>query len=118
MSTKKIGIVVDNTSEIKNFVEYQKKHNIKIVYTPMFIDEEAFTEDMFSQKEFFEMIDNSKSFPTTSQPSPQSVLDVYQELKSYMLDVDVVDNVAFFCHIVGCDLIPFSSFYFALLKSL
>ena len=74
-----IRLIVDSTFGIQR--EYAEKHNIKVVRLKMILDGEVFDEGFEDTwLPFYEKMKASKSFPTTSQPSPQDFIDAIEEV--------------------------------------
>ena len=74
----KIAVVTDSNSCITQ--QEAKRLGVYVVPMPFMIDEKEYYEDInLSQEEFYEMI-NAGAEVVTSQPSPQTVLDLWDEL--------------------------------------
>ena len=74
---KKIGIVTDSHSGIKQ--EEAKSLGIKVLPMPFFIEEECYYEDVtLSREDFFEKLKSGVNV-TTSQPSPEEVMKIWDE---------------------------------------
>ena len=74
---KKIGIVTDSHSGIKQ--EEAKRLGIKVLPMPFFIEEECYYEDVtLSRDDFFEKLKSGVNV-TTSQPSPEEVMKIWDE---------------------------------------
>lgn len=74
---KKIGIVTDSHSGIKQ--EEAKSLGIKVLPMPFFIEEECYYEDVtLSRDDFFEKLKSGVNV-TTSQPSPEEVMKIWDE---------------------------------------
>ena len=75
----KIKIVTDSTAYIKK--EYAEQKGIEIVPLTIHFEGEAEREGYPGEfEEFFERLKESKSFPTTSQPSLGTFAEVFREL--------------------------------------
>lgn len=75
---KKIAIVTDSNSGITQ--AQGKEYGIHILPMPFMINEETFYEDItLSQAEFYEQLENGVNV-VTSQPSPESVLELWDKL--------------------------------------
>lgn len=79
---KSVGIVTDSHGGISQ--EEAKKLGIRVVPVPFFFGEECYYEGIsITRKEFFERLNAGESV-STSQPSPESVMDIWREsLKEY-----------------------------------
>jgi DegV family protein with EDD domain len=76
----KIAIVTDSTSDLpKDLVE---KYNIKVVPLYVNFEDRSYLEDGvdLTGKQFYEKLKNAKKQTTTSQPTPQDFIKVYNEL--------------------------------------
>ena len=74
---KKIGIVTDSHSGIKQ--EEAKRLGIKVLPMPFFVEEECYYEDVtLSRDDFFEKLKSGVNV-TTSQPSPEEVMKIWDE---------------------------------------
>lgn len=75
---KKIAIVTDSNSGITQ--AQGKEYGIHILPMPFMINEETFYEDItLSQSEFYEKLESGVNV-VTSQPSPESVLELWDKL--------------------------------------
>lgn len=75
---KKIAIVTDSNSGITQV--QGKEYGIHVLPMPFMINEETFYEDItLSQEEFYEKLESGVNV-VTSQPSPESVLDLWDRL--------------------------------------
>ncbi len=78
-----IRIIVDSTFGIKQ--SFAEENNIEIVKLKMNLDDKVYEEGFEpSWNEFYLDMQNSKNFPTTSQPSPQDFIDAID--KVFLLD--------------------------------
>lgn len=74
---KGIGVVTDSHSSITQ--SEAEKLGIRVVPMPFYCGEECYLEDItLSRREFFEQLSGGVSF-TTSQPSPESVMQCWDE---------------------------------------
>ncbi len=74
-----IRLVVDSTFGLSK--EYVKKNKIEVVNLKMILDNEIFDEGFEDTwDKFYEKMKTSKSFPTTSQPSPQDFMDAIDRI--------------------------------------
>lgn len=75
-----IKIMTDSTSDID--LEYAKKLNIEVVPLKVIFGQKEYKDRVDLQPEqFYDLLASSKSLPSTSQPSPQDYLDVYEKIK-------------------------------------
>lgn len=75
---KKIAIITDSNSGITQI--QAKELGIDVVPMPFFINEETFYEDInLTNKEFYERLNDNANISTT-QPSPQSLLDLWDKV--------------------------------------
>ena len=79
---KKIGIVTDSHCGINQ--EEAKRLGIKVLPMPFYIEDECYYEEVsLGREEFFEQLNSGKKV-TTSQPSPEAVMELWREcLKEY-----------------------------------
>lgn len=77
-----IGIATDSHSGISQ--EIAKELGIKVLPMPFYIGEECYFEDIsITREEFFEHLNNGQKV-STSQPSPESVMELWREaLREY-----------------------------------
>ena len=75
-----IAIVTDSTSDIPE--ELRKKYNISIIPLTIHFGQEEYADDgsCLTIEEFYQKIKDSPHFPTTSQPSPGSFIQLYRKL--------------------------------------
>ena len=74
-------IVTDSANDLPK--ELIEKHNILVVPLNIEIDGKNYVDGIdISHEEFYEKMKKSKGLPKTSQPSPQSFIDVFKEAKS------------------------------------
>lgn len=75
----KIAIITCSTSGLDYIEGYE---NIYCARTTIVIDGKEYTDGVdITPKEFYENLDTYESVPTTAQPSPGQLLDIYSELK-------------------------------------
>lgn len=75
----KVALVTDSTANIPN--EYLDQYNIRVAPQILVWGDEIYQDGVDIQStEFFERLSTAKVMPTTSQASPQSFHDIYQEL--------------------------------------
>lgn len=75
-----IKIMTDSTSDID--LEYAKKLNIEVVPLKVIFGQKEYKDRVDLQPEqFYDLLASSNSLPSTSQPSPQDYLDVYEKIK-------------------------------------
>ena len=71
-------IITDSTADID--VEEAKKFNITVVPLKIIFDGKEYLDRVtLNTDKFYELLENSETLPTTSQPSPQDFLNAYQE---------------------------------------
>ncbi len=76
-----IRLIVDSTFGISQ--KYAKENNIEVVNLKMILDDEIYEEGFEDTwGAFYEKMKSSKSFPTTSQPSPQDFIDTINKVLS------------------------------------
>lgn len=74
---KSIGVITDSHSGITQ--EEAKKLGIRVLPMPFYIEEECYYEDItLTREEFFKQLDSGKTV-TTSQPSPEVVMNLWDE---------------------------------------
>lgn len=75
----KIKIITDFASDIN--LETAKKLDIKVIGFPITLDGKAFREGVdFTTDEFYNLLDNAKEFPSTSQITFLEFVDAYKEV--------------------------------------
>lgn len=75
----KIAIVTDSTAYLPESVRDNK--NLYIVPIPVIIDGQIYNEGIDIQiDDYFPLLNNSKEFPTTSQPAMGEMIELYQKL--------------------------------------
>lgn len=76
-----IKIITDSTSDID--LKYAKELNIEIVPLKVIIDGKEYKDRIDLQpEEFYDLLVNSQTLPSTSQPSPQDFVDLYETAKN------------------------------------
>lgn len=76
---KKRIIITDSASDISE--ELEKKLNIKILPFKLSVDGTSYTSRTdFNNEEFYTILENAKSLPTTSQITPFEFVELYTEL--------------------------------------
>lgn len=76
---KKRLIITDSASDISE--ELEKKLQIKILPFKLSIDGKSYTtREDFSNEEFYPMLENAKTLPTTSQITPFEFVELYSDL--------------------------------------
>lgn len=74
-----IRLIVDSTFGVSE--KYAKKNKIEVVNLKMILDGQIYDEGFENTWDaFYEKMKNSKSFPTTSQPSPQDFMDAIDRI--------------------------------------
>lgn len=71
------AVVCDSASDLTRALA--KKYEIYMVETPIIIDGTSFLLGDYTMEEFYKMVDNAQTFPTTSQPSVQQFVDAYNQ---------------------------------------
>ncbi len=79
MDTSNIGILIDSALDLdKNF---RSRKNVRVVPVYVNFGEKSYKDRVdISIGKFFEMIETSKEWPTTSQPPPSDFYEAYDEL--------------------------------------
>ena len=76
-----IKIITDSTSDID--LKYAKELNIEVVPLKVIIDGKEYKDRIDLQpEEFYDLLVNSQTLPSTSQPSPQDFVDLYETAKN------------------------------------
>lgn len=76
---KKRIIITDSASDISE--ELEKKLNIRILPFKLSVDGKSYTSRVdFNNEEFYPILENAKSLPTTSQITPFEFVELYTEL--------------------------------------
>ncbi len=84
-----IKIITDSTSDID--LEYAKQLNIDIIPLKVIINGKEYRDRIDLQPDqFYDLLVNSDTLPTTSQPSPQDFLDFYEKAKEQQDSVIVI----------------------------
>lgn len=84
-----IRLVVDSTFGLSK--KYVDENKIEVVNLKMILDNEIFDEGFEdSWDAFYEKMKNSKSFPTTSQPSPQDFMDAIDKIYKEDKDAEIL----------------------------
>jgi DegV family protein with EDD domain len=79
LNMTKVALVTDSTASIPQ--EYVERYNIRVAPQILIWGDETYRDGVDIQpSEFFERLDTAKVMPTTSQASPQSFQEIYQEL--------------------------------------
>ena len=74
-----IRLIVDSTFGVSE--KYAKENKIEVVNLKMILDGQIYDEGFENTWDaFYEKMKNSKSFPTTSQPSPQDFMDAIDRI--------------------------------------
>ena len=74
-----IRLIVDSTFRVSE--KYAKENKIEVVNLKMILDGQIYDEGFENTWDaFYEKMKNSKSFPTTSQPSPQDFMDAIDRI--------------------------------------
>lgn len=76
-----IKIITDSTSDID--LKYAKELNVEVVPLKVIIDWKEYKDRIDLQpEEFYDLLVNSQTLPSTSQPSPQDFVDLYETAKN------------------------------------
>lgn len=76
-----IKIITDSTSDID--LKYAKELNVEVVPLKVIIDGKEYKDRIDLQpEEFYDLLVNSQTLPSTSQPSPQDFVDLYETAKN------------------------------------
>lgn len=76
-----IKIITDSTSDID--LKYAQELNVEVVPLKVIIDEKEYKDRIDLQpEEFYDLLVNSQTLPSTSQPSPQDFVDLYETAKN------------------------------------
>ncbi|RYD02239.1 hypothetical protein N752_25850 [Desulforamulus aquiferis] len=73
-----VKIVTDSTSYIP--LELRKKYDITVVSLSVTFDSETYREEEIDNLTFYNKMSRSKTIPTSSQPSPQEIFQVFEKL--------------------------------------
>ncbi|MGM0124272.1 DegV family protein [Enterococcus sp. AZ194] len=75
----KLAVVTDSTAYLPERIK--SKENLFIIPIPVILDGKIYNEGIdIEADEYYDLLKNSKEFPTTSQPALGEVLDVYQSI--------------------------------------
>lgn len=75
-----IKIITDSTSDID--LKYAQELNVEVVPLKVIIDGKEYKDRIDLQpEEFYDLLVNSQTLPSTSQPSPQDFVDLYETTK-------------------------------------
>lgn len=84
-----IKIITDSTSDID--LEYAKQLNIDIIPLKVIINGKEYRDRIDLQPDqFYDLLVNSDTLPTTSQPSPQDFLNFYEKAKEQQDSIIVI----------------------------
>jgi DegV family protein with EDD domain len=76
-----IKIITDSTSDID--LKYAEELNVEVVPLKVIIDGKEYKDRIDLQpEEFYDLLVNSQTLPSTSQPSPQDFVDLYETAKN------------------------------------
>lgn len=76
-----IKIITDSTSDID--LKYAQELNVEVVPLKVIIDVKEYKDRIDLQpEEFYDLLVNSQTLPSTSQPSPQDFVDLYETAKN------------------------------------
>ena len=75
-----IKILVDSSADYQ--MEELKEKQLELIPLPIHLDGQEYIDGVnLERDEFYRLVAASKDFPTTSQPSPQEFLDIFQTVK-------------------------------------
>ncbi|OJG58676.1 hypothetical protein RT43_GL000525 [Enterococcus italicus DSM 15952] len=116
----KLAIVTDSTAFIPERVRGHK--DLYVIPIPVIIDGKSYNEGIdIEPDEYYELLNNSAEFPTTSQPSLGETIEIYRDLqrKGYdtVISIHLSSGISGFYStlftlkddIEGLDLIPYDS---------
>lgn len=84
-----IKLIVDSTFGLTD--EYIKKHDISVVSLNLLLDDITTKEGgIDTWNEFYTRLENSKSFPKTSLPSPQDFINAIDNIYKKELNADII----------------------------
>lgn len=76
----KIAVVTDSTCYLTT--DELADNNITVIPIPVIVDGQVYEEGVtVTNAQYYEMLANSKSFPSTSQPAIGELIDVYEKLR-------------------------------------
>lgn len=74
-----VKLIVDSTFGLES--DYIKQHDIRVVNLKLMLDENVSEEGVMEDwQAFYSKLEKSKSFPKTSQPSPQDYINVFEDI--------------------------------------
>lgn len=89
----KIAVVTDSTCYLTT--EEVENNNITIVPIPVIVDGQVYEEGVtVTNAQYYEMLANSKSFPSTSQPALGELINVYEKLRDAGYDTIISIHLA------------------------
>ena len=116
----KTAIVTDSTAYLSD--EIKNHPDLYIIPIPVILDGKIYNEGIdIEANDYYDLLNNSKEFPTTSQPSIGEVLELFQELanKGYerAISIHLSSGISGFVNnlmamapgIEGIDVRPFDS---------
>ena len=78
--TKKIALITDSTCDLPQ--EYLDKYNIQVVPLTIVWGKDQFRDGVdLSPDEFYNRLESDPVIPTTSQPTPQEMVQVYEKAR-------------------------------------
>lgn len=81
-----IRILIDSSSDY--LTEEIQEKNLELVPISIVLNGETYIDgENLERNQFYEIMDKTKSFPQTSQPSPQAFLDMFRDAKERQDDV-------------------------------
>lgn len=116
----KLAVVTDSTAILPEAVANHP--DLYVVAIPVIIDGKLYNEGIdIEADEYYHMLNNSKEFPTTSQPAVGEVMDLYERLKKdgydTILSIHLSGGISGFVHTLAgikdefseLEVIPFDS---------
>ena len=120
MKSMKLAIVTDSTAFLPE--EVKTHPDLYILPIPVIIDGKIYNEDIdIHAEEYYDILKNSKDFPTTSQPALGEVVDLYEKLAKAgydtILSIHLSSGISGFVNtlyslknsIEGITIVPFDS---------
>lgn len=89
----KIAVVTDSTCYLTD--EEIENNNITIIPIPVIVDGQVYEEGVtVTNAQYYDMLANSKSFPSTSQPAIGELINVYENLRDKGYDTIISIHLA------------------------
>ena len=84
-----IHFIVDSTFGVEE--EYKKTHNIKVAGLSVMLDGKTYNENNIADwQTYYHDLKNSKNFPKTTQPSPETFISLIEEILSEDPDAKIM----------------------------